>query len=91
MFCLFSSLPARILCKKHLKITNMWCNCLFINTSTIGTYMQRPHRPNDSVSIQSSSAGVKFRDFSGFSPDSRTLITCCFVLSAVFPALKMNH
>lgn len=89
MFCLFSSLTARIVCTKHLKITNMWCNCLFINTSTIGTYTQGPHGP--SVSIQSSSAGVKFRDFSGFSPDSRTLITCCFVLSAVFPALKMNH
>lgn len=29
MFCLFSSLTARIVCKKHLKITNMWCNCLF--------------------------------------------------------------
>lgn len=36
-------------------------------------------------------SGVKFRDFTGFNVDSRTLITSSFVLSAVFPALKMNH
>lgn len=79
MFCLFSSLPARILCKKHLKITNMWCNCLFINASTIGTYMQRPHRPNDSVSIQSRRCKVqRFQWILSRLKDFNNLLFCAF-------------